>query len=362
MASLHELLKELSEKGASDLHITTGVPPMMRLHGHVTPVGTHPLTPAETKSLAYSILTEAQKQKFEEQWELDLSFGIKGLSRFRANVYMQRGAVAVAIRTIPYKIMTFEELGLPAVVGDLCDKPKGLILVTGPTGSGKSTTLATMIDKINRERAEHIVTIEDPIEFVHSHKKCVVNQRELFADTRSFKFALKSVLRQDPDKVLIGEMRDLETIEAALTIAETGHLTFGTLHTNSAVQTINRIIDVFPSHQQPQIRAQLSFTLEGVLCQMLLPRASGQGRVLVLEVMVPTAAIRNLIREDKLHQIYGMMQAGKERSGMVTMNESLLFHYLRRNITMDQALGASVMPEEMSQMIQRAQAAQPARR
>jgi twitching motility protein PilT len=362
MASLHELLKELSEKGASDLHITTGVPPMMRLHGHVTPVGTHPLTPAETKSLAYSILTEAQKQKFEEQWELDLSFGIKGLSRFRANVYMQRGAVAVAIRTIPYKIMTFEELGLPAVVGDLCDKPKGLILVTGPTGSGKSTTLATMIDKINRERAEHIVTIEDPIEFVHSHKKCVVNQRELFADTRSFKFALKSVLRQDPDKVLIGEMRDLETIEAALTIAETGHLTFGTLHTNSAVQTINRIIDVFPSHQQPQIRAQLSFTLEGVLCQMLLPRANGQGRVLVLEVMVPTAAIRNLIREDKLHQIYGMMQAGKERSGMVTMNESLLFHYLRRNITMDQALGASVMPEEMSQMIQRAQAAQPARR
>jgi twitching motility protein PilT len=362
MASLHELLKEMSEKGASDLHITTGVPPMMRLHGHVTPVGANPLSPAETKSLAYSILTEAQKQKFEEQWELDLSFGIKGLSRFRANVFMQRGAVAVAIRTIPYKIMTFEELGLPAVVSDLCDKPKGLLLVTGPTGSGKSTTLATMIDKINRERAEHIVTIEDPIEFVHTHKKCVVNQRELFADTRSFKFALKSVLRQDPDKVLIGEMRDLETIEAALTIAETGHLTFGTLHTNSAVQTINRIIDVFPSHQQPQIRAQLSFTLEGVLCQMLLPRANSQGRVLVLEVMVPTPAIRNLIREDKLHQIYGMMQAGKERSGMVTMNESLLFHYLRRNITMDQALGASTMPEEMSQMIQRAQATQPARR
>jgi twitching motility protein PilT len=362
MASLHDLLKEMTEKGASDLHITTGIPPMMRLHGHVTPIGTNPLTPAETKSLAYSILTEAQKQKFEEQWELDLSFGLKGLSRYRANVYMQRGAVAVAIRTIPYKVMSFEELGLPRVVSDLCDKPKGLILVTGPTGSGKSTTLATMIDKINREKAEHIVTIEDPIEFVHQHKKCVVNQRELFADTRSFKFALKSVLRQDPDKVLIGEMRDLETIEAALTIAETGHLTFGTLHTNSAVQTINRIIDVFSPHQQPQIRAQLSFTLEGVMCQMLLPRANGQGRVLVLEVMVPNPAIRNLIREDKLHQIYGMMQAGKERSGMQTMNESLLNHYLRRNITMDQAMAASTIPEELSQMIQRAQAAAQAAR
>jgi twitching motility protein PilT len=362
MASLHDLLKEMTEKGASDLHITTGIPPTMRLHGHVTPIGTNPLTPAETKSLAYSILTEAQKQKFEEQWELDLSFGLKGLSRYRANVYMQRGAVAIAIRTIPYKIMNFDELGLPRVVSDLCDKPKGLILVTGPTGSGKSTTLATMIDKINREKAEHIVTIEDPIEFVHQHKKCVVNQRELFADTRSFKFALKSVLRQDPDKVLIGEMRDLETIEAALTIAETGHLTFGTLHTNSAVQTINRIIDVFSPHQQPQIRAQLSFTLEGVMCQMLLPRANGQGRVLVLEVMVPNAAIRNLIREDKLHQIYGMMQAGKERSGMQTMNESLLHHYLRRNITMDQAMAASTVPEELSQMIQRAQAAAQAAR
>jgi twitching motility protein PilT len=251
--------------------------------------------------------------------------------------------------------MTFEELGLPPVVAELCERPKGLILVTGPTGSGKSTTLATMIDKINRERAEHIVTIEDPIEFVHQHKKCVVNQRELYADTRSFKFALKSVLREDPDKVLIGEMRDLETIEAALTIAETGHLTFGTLHTNSAVQTINRIIDVFPPHQQPQVRAQLSFTLEAVLCQMLLPRANGQGRVMALEIMIPNAAIRNLIREDKLHQIYGTMQAGKERSGMQTMNESLLQHYLRRSITMDQALGASMMPEELAQMMQRAQ-------
>lgn len=357
MSSLHDLLKTMMEKGASDLHLATGLPPVMRLHGQVIPVGTEALQPAETKSLAYSILTEAQKQKFEEEYELDLSFGVKGLSRFRANVFMERGAVALAIRTIPYKIMNFEELGLPAVVADLCNRPKGLILVTGPTGSGKSTTLATMIDKINRERAEHIVTIEDPIEFVHQHKRSVVNQRELYADTHSFKAALKSVLRQDPDKVLIGEMRDLETIEAALTIAETGHLTFATLHTNSAVQTINRIVDVFPPHQQPQIRAQLSFVLEGVLCQMLLPRSNGQGRVLVLEVMIPNAAIRNLIREEKIHQIYGMMQAGKEKSGMQTMNESLLQHVLRRNITVEAALGASTMPEELMQMVQRGQGA-----
>ncbi|MFB3817303.1 MAG: type IV pilus twitching motility protein PilT [Candidatus Methylomirabilales bacterium] len=355
MPSLHDLLKTMMEKGASDLHLASGLPPVMRLHGQVIPVGTEALAPAETKSLAYSILTEAQKQKFEEEYELDLSFGVKGLSRFRANVFMERGAVALAIRTIPYKILNFEELGLPPVVADLCNRPKGLILVTGPTGSGKSTTLATMIDKINRERAEHIVTIEDPIEFVHQHKRSVVNQRELYADTHSFKAALKSVLRQDPDKVLIGEMRDLETIEAALTIAETGHLTFATLHTNSAVQTINRIVDVFPPHQQPQIRAQLSFVLEGVLCQMLLPRSNGQGRVLALEVMIPNAAIRNLIREEKIHQIYGMMQAGKERTGMQTMNESLLQHVLRRNITVEAALGASTMPEELMQMVQRSQ-------
>ena len=362
MPTLHELLKEMVDKGASDLHITTGVPPMIRLHGHLTPVGSEPLTAAETKSMAYSILTEVQKQKYEAQKELDLSFGVKGMSRFRANVFVQRGAVAVAIRTIPYKIFSFDELGLPKVVADLCERPKGLILVTGPTGSGKSTTLATMIDKINSEKDEHIVTIEDPIEFVHQHKKCVVNQREMHADTLSFTAALKSVLRQDPDKVLIGEMRDLETIEAALTIAETGHLTFGTLHTNSAVQTINRIIDVFPPHQQPQIRAQLSFVLEGVLCQMLLPRANGQGRVLVLEIMIPNAAIRNLIREDKLHQVYSMMQSGKEKSGMQTMNESLLQHYQRRNLTLEQVLAASTQPDELQNMIQRAAGIHPARR
>jgi len=355
MPNLHELLKELVAKGASDLHITTGLPPMIRLHGRVVPVGTEPMAAAETKALAYSMLTDAQKHKFEENKELDFSFGIKGLARFRANVFMQRGAVAVAIRTIPNKIYTFQELGLPKVVEDLCNKPKGLILVTGPTGSGKSTTLATMIDKINSERQEHIVTIEDPIEFVHQHKKCIVNQRELHADTFSFKNALKSVLREDPDKILIGEMRDLETIEAALVIAETGHLVFATLHTNSAEQTINRIIDVFPAHQQPQVRAQLSFVLEGVLCQTLLPKTSGQGRVLVLEIMVPNAAIRNLIREDKVHQIYSTMQTGQEKFGMQTQNQSLLEHYLKRSIPLEQALAASTRPDELSQMIQRGQ-------
>ncbi|HYB72221.1 MAG TPA: type IV pilus twitching motility protein PilT [Candidatus Sulfotelmatobacter sp.] len=357
MPNLHELLKEMVEKGASDLHITSNAPPTLRVHGRMVPVGESPLTPAETKQMAYSILTDAQKKKFEEERELDLSFGVRGLSRFRANLYLQRGAVAAAIRTIPHRIFTFEELGLPKVVADLCEKPKGLILVTGPTGSGKSTTLATMVDKVNSEHQEHIITIEDPIEFVHAHKRCLVNQRELNADTMSFAAALKHVLRQDPDKVLVGEMRDLETIQAALTIAETGHLTFATLHTNSAVQSINRIIDVFPPHQQPQVRAQLSLVLEGVMCQMLLPRASGQGRVLVLEILIPTPAIRNLVREDKVHQIYSSMQAGQEKHGMQTMNQSLLQHYMRRNISLEQALGASTMPDELQQMIQRAQGA-----
>ncbi len=275
--NLHDLLKEMVERGASDLHLTTGAPPMLRLHGRITPLGDTRLTAPETKSLAYSVLTDTQKQQFEEEKELDLSFGVKGLSRFRANVYIQRGVVGMAIRTIPYVIQSFEELGLPKIVGDLCEKPKGLILVTGPTGSGKSTTLATMIDKISSERSEHIVTIEDPIEFVHPHKSCIVNQREVHSDTRSFTEALRRVFRQDPDKVLIGEMRDQETIAAALTIAETGHLTFATLHTNSCVESINRIIDVFPPHQQSQIRAQLSFVLECVLCQALIPKSAGSG-------------------------------------------------------------------------------------
>src|SRR3990172_351072 len=264
MANLHQLLQTMIDKGASDLHITTGSPPQLRIDGQLVPMNLPPLAAAETKQLCYSVLTDVQKHKFEENSELDLSFGLKGLSRFRANIFMQRGAVAAAIRTIPFKILTFEELNLPPVVHELVKKPRGLILVTGPTGSGKSTTLASMIDKINTERHEHIITVEDPIEFLHQHKKAVVNQREVGADTKSFKDALKYVLRQDPDVVLIGEMRDLETIEAALTVAETGHMAFATLHTNSAVQSINRIVDVFPPYQQSQVRAQLSFVLEGV--------------------------------------------------------------------------------------------------
>jgi twitching motility protein PilT len=355
--NLHEMLQDMVKRGASDLHLTAGVPPMIRLHGAITPFGGSPLTPAETKSLAYSVMTDEQKGQFEQEKELDFSFGVKDLGRFRANAYIQRGSVGLALRIIPYTIHTFEELGLPKVVADLCDKPKGLILVTGPTGSGKSTTLTTMIDKINSERREHIVTIEDPIEFVHRHKSCIINQRQVHSDTQSFSEALRRVLRQDPDKVLVGEMRDQETIATALTIAETGHLTFATLHTNSAVGTINRIIDVFPANQQPQIRAQLSFVLEGVLCQTLIPKSNGQGRVLALEIMIPNSAIRNLIREDKVHQIYSTMQTGQEKFGMQTMNQSLLGHYMRRNITLEEAMLRSPLPDELAQMVQRAQKA-----
>src|SRR5947208_1083880 len=347
MQHLHQLLKAMVEKGSSDLHITTGSPPQLRIDGSLVPLKTPPLTPVETKQLCYSILADAQKHKFEEENELDLSFGVKGLSRFRANLFMQRGAVAGAFRTIPFKILTFQELGLPPIVAELVKRPRGLILVTGPTGSGKSTTLASMIDKINTERHEHIMTIEDPIEYLHPHKNCLVNQREVGADTRSFKTALKYILRQDPDVVLIGEMRDLETIEAALVTAETGHLCFATLHTNSAVQTINRIIDVFPPNQQSQIRAQLSFVLEGVVCQTLLPKATGDGRVPALEVMIPNAAIRNLIREDKVHQLYSQMQIGQGKSGMQTLNQCLGSLYLRRMITLEEAITHSSEPEEL---------------
>jgi twitching motility protein PilT len=351
MANLHQLLKAMVEKGASDLHVTTGSPPQLRIDGKLVPLKTPPLTPVETKQLCYSILTDAQKHKFEEENELDLSFGVKGLSRFRANVYLQRGAVAGAFRTIPFKILTFQDLGLPPIVTELAKKPRGLILVTGPTGSGKSTTLASIIDKINTDRHEHIVTIEDPIEYLHPHKNCLVNQREVGADTQSFKKALKYILRQDPDVVLIGEMRDLETVEAALTISETGHLAFGTLHTNSAVQTINRILDVFPPYQQPQVRAQLSFVLEGVLTQNLLPRLGGPGRVLVLEVMIPNAAIRNLIREDKIHQVYSQMQVGQNKFGMQTFNQSLAMLVQKRLVSVDEALGRSSDPDELKNML-----------
>ncbi|MEK6713946.1 MAG: type IV pilus twitching motility protein PilT [Nitrospirota bacterium] len=351
--NLYELLQLSIQRGASDLHITTGSPPQMRINGKLSPVGSNPLTAADTKQMCYSILTESQKHSFEEENELDLSFGIKGLSRFRANIFVQRGAVAAAIRSIPFQIRSFEELGLPPVIKELIKKPRGLILVTGPTGSGKSTTLATMIDMINSEREEHIVTIEDPIEFIHGHKKCVVNQREVHSDTKSFKNALKYILRQDPDVVLIGEMRDLETIEAALTISETGHLTFATLHTNSCAQTMNRILDVFPPHQQPQIRAQLSFVLEGVISQQLLQRKDGVGRAMCLEVMVPTPAIRNLIREDKVHQLYSLMQTGQSKFGMQTMNQSLHELFIRGVITKDEALCRSSLPDELSAMINR---------
>ena len=352
--SLSELLHRLSELGGSDLHVTTGTPPLVRVHGEIRPLdGYHPLTSSETKQLAYSVLTDAQKHRFEENLELDFSFGVKGLSRFRANIFNQRGAVGAVFRAIPYEIKTFEELGLPPIVKELCNKPRGLVLVTGPTGSGKSTTLAAVIDKINKERHEHILTIEDPIEFLHNHKSCIVNQREVNADTKGFAQALRTALRQDPDVVLVGEMRDLETIESALRIAETGHLTFATLHTNSAVSTINRIIDVFPSMQQAQVRAQLSLTLEGILCQSLLPRADGRSRVLAMEILIPNSAIRNLIREDKVHQIYSMMQTGQDIHGMQTFNQSLASLFHKRQITRETAMQRTSNINELRDLIDR---------
>jgi twitching motility protein PilT len=351
--TLSDLLKRMLEMGGSDLHVTTNTPPQIRVHGHLVPLDLPQLTPSETKQLAYSVMTDAQKHRFEETFELDFSFGLKGLARFRANVFNQRGATAAVLRVIPFEIKTFNQLGLPAVVTKLCDKPRGLVLVTGPTGSGKSTTLAAMIDKINAERHEHILTIEDPIEFVHMNKNCVVNQRELHADTKSFSDALRAALREDPDVVLIGEMRDLETIESALRIAETGHLTFGTLHTNSAISTITRIIDVFPAHQQPQIRAQLSLVLEGILCQSLLPRSDNKGRAMCMEVLIPNAAVRNLIREDKIHQIYSSMQAGQDKFGMQTFNQALATLYFQKQITLDVALARSSNQDELQEMINR---------
>src|SRR6476659_6789195 len=351
--SLSDLLKRMLEMNGSDLHITTNSPPQIRVQGQLVPLDLPQMTPAETKQLAYSVMTDSQKHRFEEHLELDFSFGLKGLARFRANVFNQRGATSAVFRVIPFEIKSFNQLGLPAVVTKLCDKPRGLVLVTGPTGSGKSTTLAAMIDKINSERHEHILTIEDPIEFVHQNKNCLVNQREVHADTKSFTDALRAALREDPDVVLIGEMRDLETIEAALRIAETGHLTFGTLHTNTASSTINRIIDVFPSYQQPQIRAQLSMVLEGIMCQSLLPKMDGQGRAMCMEILIPNPAVRNLIREDKIHQIYSAMQSGQDKFGMQTFNQSLATAYFQKQITLELALTRSSSPDELQEMINR---------
>jgi len=352
MATLPELLNTLVASDGSDLHITTDTPPQIRVHGHLKRLEGPDMTPATTKQLTYSVLTDSQKKRFEETLELDFSFGIKGLARFRCNMFNQRGAVGAVYRLIPEKIRSFQELGLPPVLATLSERPRGLVLVTGPTGSGKSTTLAAMLDKINKERHDHILTIEDPIEFVHQHQSCLVNQREVHSDTQSFSMALRAALREDPDIVLIGEMRDLETVEAALKIAETGHLTFGTLHTNSAAQTINRIIDIFPANQQSQIRTQLSLVLEGIVCQALLPKIGG-GRCAALEIMVPTPAIRNLIREDKIHQIYSSMQTGQEKYGMQTMNQSLATLQQQKRVTLEIALNASSNKEELQEMINR---------
>lgn len=353
--SLQELLRLMLDRDGSDLHLAAGSPPRVRIHGKLMPLGgAAPLTGIQTKQMCYSILADVQKHKFEEENELDFSFGIKGLSRFRGNLFVQRGTVAGVFRTIPFKIKTFQELGLPPIMEELSKKPRGLVLVTGPTGSGKSTTLASIIDKVNNERHEHIITVEDPIEYLHGSKTALINQREVGSDTHAFKKALKYVLRQDPDVVLLGELRDMDTIETALTIAETGHLCFATLHTNSCVQTMNRVIDVFPAHQQQQVRAQLSFVLEGVLSQILIPRADGRGRALALEIMVPNSAIRNLIREDKVHQIYSQMQVGQGKFGMQTMNQALLALYQRRLISLDEAIGRSSEPDELRQMMSNA--------
>jgi len=310
----------------------------------------HVLSPKDTLSLAYSVLTEAQKKRFEQEDELDFSFGIQNMARFRGNVFKQRGCVSMVVRMIPFSVKTFEELKLPPITAKLAERPRGLVLVTGPTGSGKSTTLAAMIDKINKERRGHIITVEDPIEFIHKHQKCIVNQREVGTDTRSFATALKYALREDPDVILVGEMRDLETISAALTIAETGHLALATLHTNSAPEAINRMIDVFPSNQQAQVRAQLAFVLEGIVTQTLLPRASGRGRVMAAEIMVATPAIRAVIRDDKVHQIYSLMQAGKKH-GMQTMNDALYQLYMSREVTKDECLRVSPNPNEFLRSI-----------
>jgi len=351
VVTLKDLLDLMVKRGASDLHLTVGSPPQLRIDGKLTKTDMDILTPEDTKKLAYSVMNEKHRQRFEEKSELDLSFGVEQLSRFRANCFMQRGNVAMALRQIPFKIRSFEELGVPKVVVEMANLPRGLVLITGPTGSGKSTTLAALIDKINKERHDHILTVEDPIEYLHRHNSCLINQREVGADTQSFASALKYALREDPDVVLVGEMRDLETIEAALTISETGHLALATLHTNSAMEAITRIVDVFPTNQQEQIRITLSFVLQAVVCQQLLPKVGG-GRVMTMEIMICTPAIRALIRDDKIHQIYSLLQAG-QKYGMKTMNQSLAELYLSRKITQGDAISRCTNMQEFSELVSR---------
>jgi twitching motility protein PilT len=351
--TIQELLQIAVERDASDLHITTYIPPRVRVHGTLVSLDYPPLSPGQTKTLIYSLLTDRQKKQFEEKMELDFSFGIKDLGRFRGNVFMQKGAVAAAFRRFLPIMWSFSQLGIPQRLAKLCYLPRGLVLVTGPTGCGKSTTLACMIDHVNKERSVHIVTIEDPIEYFFTPKKSIINQRELFVDTLSYPNALRSVLREDPDVVLVGEMRDLETVEATLRVAETGHLTFSTLHTNSAAETISRIIDIFPSQYQAQVRIMLSMCLEAVITQALLPRADGRGRVLAMEILIPNSAIRNLIRENKIHQIYSSMQMGQEKFGMQTFNQSLASLYFKKAITFDMAMNVTAKPEELTDIIQR---------
>jgi len=349
--NLRTLLEEMLSSDASDLHLSAGERPKFRIDGEITNSSVDQvMSPKDTLTLAYSVLTESQKKRFEQEDELDFSFGIQNLARFRGNVFKQRGCVSMVVRMIPFNVRSFEDLKLPAIVAKLAERPRGLVLVTGPTGSGKSTTLAAMIDKINRERRGHIITVEDPIEFIHKHQECIVNQREVGTDTPSFASALKYALREDPDVILVGEMRDLETISSALTIAETGHLALATLHTNSAPEAINRIIDVFPSTQQAQVRAQLAFVLEGIITQTLLPRLNGRGRVMVAEILVATPAIRSVIRDDKVHQIYSLMQAGKKH-GMQTMNDALYQLYMSREISKEEAARVSPNPSEFLRSI-----------
>jgi twitching motility protein PilT len=349
MATMHELLKQMLDLFASDLHLTAGAPPMFRIDGKLVPMSSDKLGADQILKLAYSVMNEQQKKIFEQKKEVDFSFGVQNLARFRANVFLQRGCSACVLRQIPYLIQPLEKLGLPPMIGKLAEKPNGLVLVTGPTGSGKSTTLAAMVDKINLELEGHILTVEDPIEFVHQHKKCIINQREVHQDSDTFASALRVALRQDPDVVLVGEMRDLETIQAALSIAETGHLTLATLHTNSAAKSVNRIIDVFPSEQKSTIRAQLAMVLEGIVSQALLPRIGG-GRIVATEIMIANTAVRSLIRDDKVHQLQGIIEIG-QKYGMQTMNQDLARLFHKGLVSMKDALGRSNDPESLQKLL-----------